>query len=553
MILAGCTGYAEEVFFVNDDGGISFEWEDFSIDEGALLTITATKKDSDWLDRNVWKDDDDYGKIVYYGTTVAEKGGKFSVEFAAQNPGAFLINVQAKGLDAPLVYKCIYINKTDNDTVLQSLAEAAEAADASTTETLLQNCRSKIGLFDEIYDVVDLSTVSTKLYNELQNKSSLETEEALKLIYKVMLMDEFSRSEVIDIDEYVEYLYLEDCGAEELYNDGLSADMTSALNGESFASVEAFDKKVREELMLAIINNNDGIGATEKAMKLFYADLGLTTADKITTTFASAVVTQAETLGGFANIDTLKKYVQENIDTGNDNGDNDDDDGDGDDDGGGGGGGGTVSKRPDNLSTNSGLDYIDVYEYPTEDEKADSYVFSDIEDVPWANEAIEALYFARIINGKTDTQFAPNDFVKREEFAKILTGAFKMNLVDDEFVFEDVTETDWSYPYVKTAYLAGITKGISEKKFGIGQNITRQDACVMIYKAIEVSGYSIDGDGSTSFADGTKIADYAAEAVERLTESGIVNGYDDGTFRPYANMTRAEAAKLIYFVMNSIY
>ena len=48
-----------------------------------------------------------------------------------------------------------------------------------------------------------------------------------------------------------------------------------------------------------------------------------------------------------------------------------------------------------------------------------------------------------------------------------------------------------------------------------------------------------------TFTDADSIAEYAKEAVDFCTKTGIVNGYPDGSFRPTSEISREEAAKML--------
>ena len=192
---------------------------------------------------------------------------------------------------------------------------------------------------------------------------------------------------------------------------------------------------------------------------------------------------------------------------------------------------------------------------PSKDDNTDikpTYVFDDISELDWAVDAITQLYYKGVINGKTESLFYPNDTVTREEFAKMITLAFDMRLIDNEFPFEDITNEDWSFPYVKTAYLAGITNGIDEKIFGKGTNILRQDLCVMVYRAIKSGDYTLTGTSDIAFNDSENISDYAKEAVLAMAGAGIVSGDENTNFNPFMSATRAEAAKIIYLTKQAI-
>ena len=150
-----------------------------------------------------------------------------------------------------------------------------------------------------------------------------------------------------------------------------------------------------------------------------------------------------------------------------------------------------------------------------------------------------------IINGISDKEFAPSDFLTREQAAKLLCVATGLDIMENKSEFKDVDGEEWYAGYVLTAQNAGIVNGISDSEFGIGLKITRQDFAVMIARAFGLSGYNDD----TKFADSEIISDYAKQAVSALYEMGIVKGYPDNTFRPFGNCTRAEAAIILYGII----
>lgn len=170
--------------------------------------------------------------------------------------------------------------------------------------------------------------------------------------------------------------------------------------------------------------------------------------------------------------------------------------------------------------------------------------FNDIENVSWAKDAIEYLADKEIIHGKGNNTFAPNDSIKREEFAKILVEAFECE-GGVAVEFEDVEQEQWYAPYINMAVEAGFVSGYSESVFGVGNSITRQDACVMLARA---AGFDLEnaGDGAAKFRDKDDISSYALAAVSVMAEKGLVNGTTNGEFLPKKPITRAEAAKILY-------
>lgn len=221
--------------------------------------------------------------------------------------------------------------------------------------------------------------------------------------------------------------------------------------------------------------------------------------------------------------------------------------------GGGGGGGGVNSYGGSSSSTSSSRPVLQVQTTPNTpsiqqqaSDTSDGSVFTDIAGYDWASEAIEYLAGIGVINGKGDGRFAPQDNVTREEFVKMLVSALGLqdNGNDNEMDFSDVDGESWYAQYIKTAYDCGIINGISDTEFGIGSYISRQDMAVLIARAENIS---TDNDTDvTGFTDADQISYYAKGSVKYLKDNGIITGYDDGSFKPMANITRAEAAKVLY-------
>jgi len=183
------------------------------------------------------------------------------------------------------------------------------------------------------------------------------------------------------------------------------------------------------------------------------------------------------------------------------------------------------------------------------EQEAKAEGFSDLAQASWAKEAIEALAEKGIVSGKSKTQFAPNDEITREEFLAIVLRAFQLIDASATCDFEDVSEDAWYYSTVASAYHKGITKGMTETVFGSGMKITRQDMCVLAYKAAELAGTRLSA-AESEFSDQAEIAAYAKTAVGAMYGAEIVGGMGDNRFAPQETATRAQAAKIIYGLLN---
>jgi hypothetical protein len=170
--------------------------------------------------------------------------------------------------------------------------------------------------------------------------------------------------------------------------------------------------------------------------------------------------------------------------------------------------------------------------------------FNDLDSVPWAKESVMKLAELGIVSGKGNSTFAPNDFITREEFAKILVTAF--NLVDEgaESNFNDVNSGEWYYKFVSIAQKKGITAGMGDGSFGVGRNITREDLATLLYRAIPKEKFIISSENKP-FGDDDKISGYAKEAVYAMHNTGVINGIGENIFASAKFATRAEVAKII--------
>ena len=95
--------------------------------------------------------------------------------------------------------------------------------------------------------------------------------------------------------------------------------------------------------------------------------------------------------------------------------------------------------------------------------------------------------------------------------------------------------------YITAASRNGIINGIGGGLFGVDDEITREDAAVVLGRYLNLQSRG----SAVRFSDSDQISDYAKEYVDLCSQNGIVNGYEDGSFRPKASITRGEAAAIL--------
>lgn len=185
--------------------------------------------------------------------------------------------------------------------------------------------------------------------------------------------------------------------------------------------------------------------------------------------------------------------------------------------------------------------------------KPQTYKFNDLSSALWAQNEIEYLAERGIVSGRDSETFDPDGLITREEFVKLLVGALKLPEYNTENSFNDVKDGDWYYEPVMKAYAAGIVKGVDFDNFGVGESITREQVCTIIYRAMMLLDIQIPvSEISVNIADQDDVSDYALQAVESMFRAGIVSGIGDGSFNPGGFATRAQTAKIIYGVLERI-
>ncbi|ADL68522.1 Cellulose 1,4-beta-cellobiosidase [Thermoanaerobacterium thermosaccharolyticum DSM 571] len=171
--------------------------------------------------------------------------------------------------------------------------------------------------------------------------------------------------------------------------------------------------------------------------------------------------------------------------------------------------------------------------------------FNDIKD-NWAKDVIEVLASRHIVEGMTDTQYEPSKTVTRAEFTAMILRL--LNIKEEAYSgeFSDVKSGDWYANAIEAAYKAGIIEG-DGKNMRPNDSITREEMTAIAMRAYEMlTSYKEENIGATSFNDDKSISDWAKNVVANATKLGIVNGEPNNVFAPKGIATRAEAAAIVY-------
>ncbi|KNY27895.1 stalk domain-containing protein [Pseudobacteroides cellulosolvens] len=184
----------------------------------------------------------------------------------------------------------------------------------------------------------------------------------------------------------------------------------------------------------------------------------------------------------------------------------------------------------------------------------EGHCFKDVSPNHWANSAIEEMANSFILSGFPDRTFKPDSFVTREQFAKIMVLALKLDLTSSKMEsFVDVSKNAWSYNYIETAkaYLTGYKNGNSYL-YKPNEDTVREDIAVALVKALKLENMIVDlKELDSIFRDVNDISPNLKKYVLIAYKSKLIAGYDDKTFRAKSKLTRAEASMLLYRIIKN--
>lgn len=175
--------------------------------------------------------------------------------------------------------------------------------------------------------------------------------------------------------------------------------------------------------------------------------------------------------------------------------------------------------------------------------------FTDVAEDAWYHDYVYDLVYRGVVNGMTATTYEPEGKLTRAQFVKLLAcslaDAETLKTYEGKHPFKD-SEDHWAEAYIAWAKDKGIVEGVSATEFDPEAPITREQMATIFGRYALKQGIELpkSENAAGSFPDADKISEYAREFVELMRIAGILNGYEDGTFRPQGNATRAEAAKL---------
>ena len=173
--------------------------------------------------------------------------------------------------------------------------------------------------------------------------------------------------------------------------------------------------------------------------------------------------------------------------------------------------------------------------------------FTDVTSGDWFYDAVAYVYDKGMMEGTTDTTFAPAMKLTRSMIAQVLYNLEERPEAPGAAGFPDVAAGAWYADAVNWAAARGIVKGYDTGAFGPEDSVTREQLAAILYRYAQVKGYDTTRGGMAvrEFSDSASISDWAQEAMAWAVNAQVLSGKGNGVLDPQGTATRAEVAQML--------
>ncbi|MFR8332534.1 MAG: S-layer homology domain-containing protein [Oscillospiraceae bacterium] len=175
-----------------------------------------------------------------------------------------------------------------------------------------------------------------------------------------------------------------------------------------------------------------------------------------------------------------------------------------------------------------------------------SKAFSDLNTSCWYHEYTDYVLAKGFMNGMENQRFEPDRALTRGMLVTTLYRLAGSPEVTEKATFTDLRADAYYTDAVAWAQDLGIAKGMTETQFAPEKTVSREQAAAFLYRFVTLYLEQEPGKGADLgvFKD-SKVMEYAKTAMSWAVAEGFFEGYGDGTLRPTASLTRAQMAKLL--------
>ncbi|MFD0696811.1 S-layer homology domain-containing protein [Paenibacillus sp. GCM10027628] len=210
--------------------------------------------------------------------------------------------------------------------------------------------------------------------------------------------------------------------------------------------------------------------------------------------------------------------------------------------------------------------------------------FTDVTNHAWARDDLDTLYSKGYMQNKVTGLFMPDDPISRGEFVTMLVNAIGIPLINTDTSTNITSPTDPNYSgtfgdirrgvanplydfmHIEAAARAGLIRGAAQGVFLPNNSISRQDAAVIIARAMELKLTSTEQASLAAlqkqFTDAGSVDIYAVQSVEAVAKAGFIQGVPNAllpgqkkatsSFDPTGTFTRAQAAEVTIRILQKL-
>ena len=172
--------------------------------------------------------------------------------------------------------------------------------------------------------------------------------------------------------------------------------------------------------------------------------------------------------------------------------------------------------------------------------------FIDVAEGDWFYDAVVYAYQNELMDGVGGNRFAPNSETTRAQLVTILYRLEGEPAVSGDLPFTDVEAGIWYTDAILWAAQNNIVNGVSDTEFAPGDDLTRQQLVTILYRYAEAKGYDVSASADLSgYPDADQVQDYAQPAMAWAVAENIIQGMEDGTLKPAGNASRAQIATIL--------
>lgn len=180
--------------------------------------------------------------------------------------------------------------------------------------------------------------------------------------------------------------------------------------------------------------------------------------------------------------------------------------------------------------------------------------YPDVPKGTWYYGAVDHVSNYGFITGYANGSFGPSDNLQRQDFVMILAriaGADLTPYQNADCGLSDVQAGSYYAAAVAWAVDNGIITGYQNGEFGVGDAITREQVCTILYR---YSGMPPVYDASGvlgTFPDYGRVSSFATDAMAWAVQNGVISGMQSGEIAPTAGASRAQIATIVMRMDNN--